>query len=631
MCGIAGFWNLDKKPADTAAVEAMLDQIIHRGPDDRGIWSNKSVGLGHQRLSILDLSDRGHQPFITADKQGIIVYNGEVYNYPELRSQLEQEGVIFTSTTDTEVVLYALHQWGAEKAIPLFNGMFSFAYLDQRKNQLVLARDRLGIKPLYVAKTNQTLVFGSEIKALLAHPNVPCMPDRHALTLHAILYRLEGEMTPFEGIESLRPGSYWIITDDNISKVDYFDVLRDLDVERIIRFNGQDPQHLIAKFASIFSDSVRIHMASDAPLATMCSGGVDSSLITAVAKDFRSDLVAYVADVKTAVSEGDIAKRVGRHLDVPIHQVDVDLEALLRLWPEAAWYGDQPNTHPNDMAMLAVSRACQRDGIKVVLTGEGSDELFGGYSWQADVLHKWRGWRNHPFAHLNMNNKWIRRISTLMPSRFHLNPPDMDDPFSRYLGRKDDVGGLRLLFPLDPNRQLRGKEFMQRLEGVGSLEERAFLARGLDDMHGHLESLLKRNDRMGMAASIETRTPFIENRIIDMGMHASFNAKYHDGQGKWIVKKISEKRLPHDIIYQPKLGFPTSLDFVKYALPLLKGGMVPDLFRWSSRQTLSMTEFLQQDPVTMWNIMSIEIWARLFLRGESTEHLGEQLVQNLYS
>lgn len=639
MCGIAGY-RLDGNGTTCSRVLSnMMSRIAHRGPDDRGIWMDDSVALGHQRLSILDLSERGHQPFLTADGNGVLIYNGEVYNYKDLRRELEEEGVRFTSTSDTEVVLYALHVWGPERAIPTFNGMFGLAYYDRRTRTLVLARDRLGIKPLYVACAGGCLAFASEIKALLAHPAVRCVPDRHALALHALLVRLEGELTPFEGIVSLLPGSYWKVRDGSIEKVTYFDVLRDLDVEQLLNASRARPEDLVAEFESAIAHSVDLHLASDAPLASMCSGGVDSSLITAIVTEKRPDIVAYVADVKGTLSEGAAAHKVAHHLGIQVRQVEVDTESLLRLWPESTWFGDQPNTHINDMPMLAVARACHQDGIKVVLTGEGSDELFGGYEWQAETYRRWRRWRRHPLRAVAARGKWLRRLVGLLPGPLRVPDSPLADglglpllgaaaPLDRFAGRDDPGFGIRLLFPLDPNRQLRSAEIFRKLEGVGPVEERAFLARGLDDLHGHLESLLKRNDRMGMAASIETRVPFLENRLIHLGMHAPFRAKYHAGQGKWMVKAVAQNRLPHKIVYARKLGFPVTTDYVRYGLPLLHQGLVADLFRWDSRRLHLLVDSMRGHPHPMWHILSIEIWARLYLAGESIDSLREKLVDN---
>ncbi|MBN1688841.1 MAG: hypothetical protein JW893_07040 [Candidatus Omnitrophica bacterium] len=186
MCGIAGFWNLNGNIADPSVVRQMVAQIRHRGPDDDGIWTEGSIGIGHSRLSILDLSSCGHQPFITADAQGILSYNGEVYNFKELKCLLKKEGIVFKSHTDTEVVLYALHRWGPEKAVSLFNGMFAFVYFDRRSQRLWMARDRLGIKPLYWTRHGNVLVFGSEIKAILKHPEILPVPDLMALASYTI-------------------------------------------------------------------------------------------------------------------------------------------------------------------------------------------------------------------------------------------------------------------------------------------------------------------------------------------------------------------------------------------------------------------------------------------------------------
>ena len=627
MCGIAGYWNVDGKASEAPIVEKMLDTIVHRGPDDRGIWLHESIGLGHQRLSLLDLSPRGHQPFLTADGAGALTYNGEVYNYLELRKELEQEGIVFRSTTDTEVVLYALHRWGADKAIPRFDGMFGLAYLDLRSNSLVLARDRLGIKPLYVSQNDTCFVFGSEIKALLAHPTVESRPNRQALVMHALFQRIDNQSTPFEVVESLEPGSYWTVSGKTIERVKYFDALRDLELERLAQANARQSDQFIHEFEELFSKSVRIHLASDAPLATMCSGGVDSSLVTSSVSDTRNDVVAYVADVKGAISEGPKARRVAKYLGVEIRQVDVDEELALRLWPQATWLGDQPNTHGSDMPMLAVAQACRRDGVKAILTGEGSDELFGGYDWQAEVFSMWRRWHRHPFSRLDFDNRWHRGLASLVPKRFYAEKPN--GLFPRTFWRNDEnLQQFKIVFALDPPKHLRATKIFEKLDGVGPIEERAFLARCIDDLYGHLESLLKRNDRMAMGASVETRVPFIENKLIDLGLHTPFHAKYKNREGKWLVKEAARKSLPEDIVFAKKIGFSASWDYFKYGLPFLKNGMVSELFCWGRDWTMQLLPLLKKDPVLVWNIVSIELWARLYLRGESADELGEKLVFN---
>jgi len=627
MCGIVGFWNLDHKKAQPSVVERMLDRIAYRGPDDRGTWTDGPIALGHVRLSILDLSERGHQPFLTADGIGVLSYNGEVYNFREIRANLELEGIRFFSNTDTEVVLYALHHWGPEKAIPLFNGMFGFAYFDRRTETLWIARDRMGIKPAYIIQNSNLIAFASEIKALLAHPEIVTEPDLHALGSFLTYQRLEGDWTPFKGIEQVSPGSFLKITPKGIEKFIYFDPIRDLDVERILQAQKEDPVKLIAEFEESFRQSVRMHMISDAPLAAMTSGGLDSSLITAFAHEFKPDIVGYVANVKGAiVSEEQKAQTVGKYLGIKIRQIEVDREDLLRLWPTAIWHGDLPNCHANDMPYILVTRACREDGIKVMLTGEGSDELFGGYPWQEKTYQMWR---------------WRRWHSTLIPNhfatrflgRFHpwLRPINLrrlsQDPFfrSEQLDYSQDL--LRQASVLDGGRRLtRTSALFDKLEKVKPLEDRAFLARVLEDWYANLQAVLHRNDRISMAASIESRPPFLENRLLDFALHLPRPLKLNDGKGKWIVKKVAEKRLPHSIVHARKLQFPVDMGTWRTAADLLEGGMVPELFKWGTRETQAILERAKQAPTVIHNLLGVELWARLYLRNESPAELGEALL-----
>ena len=232
MCGIVGIWQRNGAGANPALIERMLATILHRGPDAGGVWAEGRIALGHRRLSIIDLSAAGHQPMLSSDRRGVLAYNGEIYNYPALRLQLQQEGVAFVGKSDTEVVLAALHSWGPERTIPLLNGMFAFAYFDLRCGALWLARDRLGIKPLYVAEAGQEFLFASEVKAILAHPGVVKRVDEAALN-RTFLARRRSHDTLFTGITGVPSGSWWKVTDDGIAKHRYFDVETALDRKRL--------------------------------------------------------------------------------------------------------------------------------------------------------------------------------------------------------------------------------------------------------------------------------------------------------------------------------------------------------------------------------------------------------------
>ena len=615
MCGITGIWNRTGRPANQAWLERMMDRLAHRGPDDRRIWIDGAIALGHLRLSIIDLSPHARQPFVTADSEGVLVYNGEVYNYLELRRQLEDEGVRFTSASDSEVVLYALHRWGPPTAVPRFNGMFAFAYFDRRDAALWLARDRLGIKPLYVASCEDRILFASELKALLVYPGINSRPNLRALQAQLITRRLESTLTPIEGIEALEPGTWWKLTPRSVEKVSYFDVLPQLDVRRLMEARGGDARPVIAQLESALLESVRVHLASDAPLATLCSGGVDSGLVTACVTRQRPETRAYVANVVANVAgdvfEGARAHRVTQHLGVELRQVDVGREDLLRLWPVATWFADQPNYTASEMPMLAIARACRKDGVKVLLSGEGADELFGGYQRHEETYKMWRAQRTRWW-------RWRRRrheLSRLRVRPFHgmvTWPP----------------ATLRsMVYSLDAESHVRGLALFEKLKGVEPLEDRAFLAHCIDDLCGHLRGLLRRNDRMGMAASIEVRVPFLENRLIDLAMHLPRLAKYRNGHGKWVLKSVASKCLPRDVVYAPKLGFHVPYDPFATAVGLLQDGAARDLFQWSAGTTRRVMQLVQPDSFAAFQLLSLELWARLFLRGESYDALGETLVR----
>ena len=275
MCGLVGIWRRDGGTPDQSVITKMLRSIEHRGPDGSGVWQDERVTLGHLRLSIIDLTKASHQPMVAGNDAGVLVYNGEVYNFRELRQELEREGVTFRSSGDTEVVLQALHHWGPERSVARFDGMFAFADFDRRENALWLARDRVGIKPLVLTDTGTELLFASEAKALLAHPRVKKRVDRHAITCWLLSGGRGWGGTSFSAIEELEPGCFWKITDDGIDKKQYFHALTAVQVNRVVNTFATKPTDFVGAFRDCLKRSVRLHLASDAPLAALCSGGVD--------------------------------------------------------------------------------------------------------------------------------------------------------------------------------------------------------------------------------------------------------------------------------------------------------------------------------------------------------------------
>ena len=613
MCGIVGSWRHDGGSVDADDIERMLAPIAHRGPDDAGAWQGGRVAFGHRRLSIIDLSSAGHQPMLTADGAGVLVYNGEVYNYRELRRELEREGAEFRGHSDSEVVLEALHRWGPERAIPLFNGMFAFGYFDRRSETLWLARDRTGIKQVFVADTGRELLFGSEIKALLGHPRFAARLDEAKL-LKRMAGRRRGHETLYGGVDGLRPGTWWKVTAGGIEKHPYFDLETAIDLDRLAAAHrDRDVDKQVGTFREALADSVRLHLISDAPLAVMCSGGVDSSLIAAHARDDIPSLVGYVADVPPGSGEGAAAERVGRHIGIPLRRIALSREAYLRLWPDAIHHLDGPAFHASDPALLAVTRACRADGIKVLLTGEGADELFGGYPWQYATYRRWR------------RRAWLLRLL-----------PGFAGPAVRRRWQAFPLQGMRssvehllwtrLSMSMDADDALLPTRLMERLSAVPDLADRAFLTHCIADMSGHLSSLLHRHDHIGMAASIEMRVPFLETALIEMALHLPRRAKLHHRQGKWVEKLAALDRLPRETVLAKKLGFPMPTGLMRGSESLLVGGRLADQLGWSRGTAQTVVDDLRRSEHLRFVFVGVELWLRQQFGGETPGAQGETLV-----
>jgi asparagine synthase (glutamine-hydrolysing) len=628
MCGLVGIWRRDGAPADQSVITKMLRSIEHRGPDGSGVWQDERVTLGHLRLSIIDLTKASHQPMVAGNDAGVLVYNGEVYNFRELRQELEREGVTFRSSGDTEVVLQALHHWGPERSVARFDGMFAFAYFDRRENALWLARDRVGIKPLVLTDTGTELLFASEAKALLAHPRVKKRVDRHAITCWLLSGGRGWGGTSFSAIEELEPGCLWKITDDGIDKKQYFHALTAVQVNRVVNTFATKPADFVGAFRDCLKRSVRLHLASDAPLAALCSGGVDSSLVAAYAQDQLPNLEAYVADVLWPGGEGAQAARVARHLSLPIDRVIVDRARFLELWPLAVWHSDYPPTHPSDLALLAVAQKCRASGIKVLLTGEGSDELFGGYEWQKATYDIWSqaaSWRRHFSTGRNLRKHLSNFPFSTERALFSVHPA-IDPRIGRMAGAKD-VKRLRqrLTVALHADSELLPQRLLALLAPVEPEADRAFLAHCLWSLYGQLQWLLHRHDRMGMAASIEMRVPFLQNEMFDFAFHLPRRAKLHNGTGKWLVKQAAAEILPADVVYAKKQGFPMPSDYSRGTGVILVNGTLAELMEWPRNTVGEIVAMLADTGGLRFQVVGLELWARIFFNGEAPAELGERL------
>jgi asparagine synthase (glutamine-hydrolysing) len=612
MCGIAGILRRDDAPASAAEALAMVEAMPHRGPDGRHAWASGPVALGHGRLAIRDLGPAAAQPMAAPGGEGVLVYNGEVYDDGALRTALAREGAVFRGTGDAEVVLHALARWGVRETLPRLDGMFAFAWWDARERALWLARDRFGVKPLHVVLEAGRLLFASEVRGLRAVPGVARRPDVLELARALVPGRTDVSRPPFEGVENVLPGEAWCVRAATVERVRWYDPARDLDVDRLLAAADGDPAAWEADVERTVVAAVESHLASDVPVAAFVSGGVDSNLVADVARRRLAGLVGFTVDTCHPRSEAPRAARVARHLGIELRTVRVDRREHLRGLPEAVEALEHPAMHPSQPEALLLARAARAAGFVVVLTGEGSDELFGGYEFLAKTHARWR----HAGA-------WWRRFRR--PARLE-RAQLAEAPFYYQPARRDpDLHG-RLAAALVPAEESRAWALLRRLERVEPPADRAFLAHSLDALDRHLGRILLRHDRLGMAASIECRVPFLSRAVADLALHLPVRAKLRRGVGKWALKRVAARRLPPDVVWARKEGFPVPDDHHRGASALLRGGAVADLFRWPRAGEDDLVARVERDPILRHQASSLEAWARIFVRGERAADVSDRLL-----
>ena len=614
MCGIAGVWR-KKSPVDQgdlSDVSGMMRAIAHRGPDDSGTWNDGRLAFGHQRLTIIDTSREARQPMQVRGNNGVLIFNGAVYNFKTLREVLRSEGLVFRTASDTEVVLQAMHHWGPRKAVPLFNAMFALAYFDLRTSSLWLARDRLGIKPISIADTADRILFASEDKAILACDGFRRNIDPREVTLRLASQYRDSSYSLFEGIERLPPGGLWKITDEGIEKSIFWDPLESVDMDRIVNDRTPDAVHVDA-LETLMKRSVGLHCVADTSVATACSSGVDSGLITALSKQFRPELHAYVVDPRIGKSEADDAEHTAHKAAVEIRRVPLERDEFLGLWPKMVWHLESDGWHGSRIALLALAQRCHADGVKVLLTGEGADELFGGYPFQAKRTRQWR--------------MISRPMDMLLPRSFVASRlrKGRIDPFSPSWAGSNADRVNPLLRALAPQLNFLPAKLFDRMEPIASLSDRAFLAGCIYDLYSHLGDLLHRHDRMSMSASVELRVPFIENDLIDFAMHLPRRFKHRSGTGKWLLKKVAERYIPKRNIYASKNGFGISPALSAGAERMIIDGPLRHVMKWPSTAVADMIGLAARDPVSRMRLVGMDLFLRLYAGGESIEDLSEKL------
>jgi asparagine synthase (glutamine-hydrolysing) len=566
MCGINGIALSTKsgRHVDGGVLARMRDVITHRGPDDEGLFIDGAVGLGHRRLSIVDVAS-GHQPMANEDKTLHITYNGEIYNHADFREQLEARGHVYQTHCDTETILHLYEEHGSA-CVEQLRGMFAFAIWDQRRRELLMARDRLGVKPLYYAHTDDgSLYFASEIKALLnAHAvkpeiNFAALPDY--LANHAT----SGEETLFRGIKRLLPGHTMVWRDGKIEINRYWDV----SFAKVDGLEGgRSDRDYVEEWTELFRSSVRLRLMADVPLGMFLSGGIDSSAIAAVMSGMVGEPIRTfsVAFKEREANELEYARLVATAYQTNHHEVVVSPEEFFAALPRMVWHEDEPLAHPSSVALYFVSQLASQH-VKVVLTGEGSDELLAGYArYRKTIYNLAFGARYHGLMPAAIKNVVRNQIAGL-PAGSRVRQKLV----RTFLSLQPDIESIYFdnfaVFPRSMQPELLSPEARARAgaidpyEGVRRVLEETDAQSLLDrllyaDIKTYLHELLMKQDQMSMAASIESRVPFLDHKLVEFTSSLPERLKLRGWTTKYVLRQSMKGVLPEAILARPKMGFP---------------------------------------------------------------------------
>jgi asparagine synthase (glutamine-hydrolysing) len=622
MCGIAGYINLDGSPASAVILKKMSDAIAHRGPDGEGQWVEGNVGIGHRRLAILDLTPAGHQPMVSADHRWVLSYNGEVYNYRELRADLEAEGVWFRSQTDTEVVLYALATWGTD-ALLKFNGMFALALWDRKGQSLLLARDRYGIKPVYYSQQGNVFSFGSEQKAITAQPGFRKVLNKPTLLEYFTFQNIFTDQTLLQDIKILPAGHYAVLN--------FKHKTLSLKLTRFWDYRFREPEkprkkeEYLEELDRLFKQAVNRQLVSDVELGAYLSGGIDSGSITALAAQQFTYLKTFTCGFDLSSASGielgfdERAKAEAMSAKFKTEHYEMVLKAgdMERCLPKLAWHLEEPRvgqSYPNYYAAKLASRF-----VKVVLSGSGGDELFGGYPWRY-----YRAAKSQNFEHYidEYYAYWQRLVSN---SELKALFSPVWDEVSHVWTR--DI--FRDVFASHKNELQRPEDYINH-----SLyfEAKTFL-------HG----LFVVEDKLSMAHGLESRVPFMDNELVDFAMQCPVGMKLNSlaevfrinendpinkkirffqktRDGKQILRDVMARHIPSEHVEAEKQGFSSpdaswfrgeSIDFVRSRL--LDG----DAAIYSVLERNSIVPLIEEHlrgernrRLLIWSLLNCECWMR---------------------
>jgi asparagine synthase (glutamine-hydrolysing) len=633
MCGICGIAipsRLNRR-VDESQLAAMRDSLIHRGPDGAGVLIDGSVGLGHRRLSIID-PDGGGQPMSNEDDSVWIAFNGEIYNHRELRPTLEELGHRYRSSSDTETIIHLYEEFGP-RGVEKLRGMFAYAIWDSRRRRLVIARDRLGIKPLYyVVKGDGELYFASEIKALVEGRAIRPELNYDALADYAANRSTSGEETLFRGVKRLLPGHTLTWRDGEIEVDRYWNLSFKKTDERL------NETQYVERFGELFRECVKSHLMADAPLGVFLSGGIDSSAIAAVMSGFvREPIKTFsVAFAERDSNELEYARAVARAFKTDHHEIVVSPEQFFDSLPALVYQEDEPIAHPSSVPLYFVSDLAARR-VKVALTGEGSDELLAGYNKYRVAIYNLllgRGYeRLTPAPLRGMVKRQIGKLNGASRARralertFLFLPAEIKDVyfdnFAVYSPSRQ-----RRLFTAETYRRMRDRDpYRVSLSYVEQSGAETTLDKLLAaDMKTYLHELLMKQDQMSMAASLESRVPFLDHKLVEFAARMPDAMKLRGWTTKYVLRRAMRGVLPPEILTRKKMGFPTPVgrwfrgpfrrvidEYVLSERALARGVFDPSY----AREIVARHAAGENHTERLWMLVNFEIWQRRFFDMET--------------
>ena len=607
-------------PVPAYTIGRMLSVLEHRGPDGAGMHIDGALGFGHRRLSILDLSERGRQPMLTPDERFAITYNGEIYNYLELRkAHFSSEAL--TSETDTEIILNLLARRGLA-SLSEFNGMFALAFWDAEEKTLSLVRDRLGIKPIYYALTDAGIVFASEVKAILATEIVRPEVEPKRVDQFMTFGYIPGENTLFKGIKKVLPGTWLRVGSNGIEQQTYWDINFEPDLDR-------SEAATCAELLDLLADSAQLRLRSDVPVGVFLSGGLDSSTTVALlaesgAANLKTFSVGYKCDDEC--DETDYARIVARRFGTDHHELFLDPDDFIGMIPKFIWHMDEPVAESAAISLYYISKLL-REHVVVALSGEGADELFAGYDIYRymQLLEKYRAIPNSLRANL-LDPLMLKHGSTKVKKYVRLSRKCLEE---RYVGvslhetwYKDFLYNPDFRATINGNGSRPLSSYYQRTAGLDALSR----MQHVDLKSWLVDDLLIKADKMTMANSVELRVPFLDHRVVEFAATIPATMKMRGRTVKWILKKAMQDKLPQEILQRKKVGFPTPLalmfrkDMTGYLNNLLlsKAAYIHDYFDRSAVERL-IGEHGQKTAdhhKVLWQLLVLEEWHRAFI-GES--------------